>query len=76
MSNATIVLDVVIASVAAILLVIIAPGLAVVGLVAVLVLAVCGLSLLFDALRLRSRRRSPSPRLPGRARPPGARGWR
>jgi ABC-type bacteriocin/lantibiotic exporter with double-glycine peptidase domain len=46
-----------IAVVAAIVLLIVSPGLAVVGLVAVLVLVVCGLSFLVDGWRRRRHRR-------------------
>jgi hypothetical protein len=49
-----------IAVVAAIVLLIVSPGLAVVGLVALLVLVVCGLSFLFDGWRRRRHRPSRS----------------
>ena len=49
MRNRTLAIDFLIAAVATIVLVIVSPGLAVVGLVAVLVLVVCGLTYLVDA---------------------------
>lgn len=58
MRNGTLAVDVVIAVVAAVVLLIVAPGLAVVGLIALLVLIVCGLSFLFDAWRGRRRLRA------------------
>lgn len=70
MRRSTLAVDFVIALVAMIVLVVVSPGLAVVGLIAVLVLVFCGLSFLFDFWR--SRRRSqtrPPARGPGR--PPG-----
>jgi hypothetical protein len=71
-----------VALVAMILLVIISPGLAIVGLIAILILIVCGLSFLFD--RLRSRRygrpppvaRRPPSRRPSARRPPPRTGGR
>jgi hypothetical protein len=66
------VLDLLIALVAMIVLVIVSPGLAVVGLVAILVLVVCGVSFLID--RLRGRRGAPPPapaRRPASRRPSG-----
>jgi hypothetical protein len=58
-------IDFTIALGAMIVLVVVSPGLAIVGLVALLVLVVCGLSLLFDAWR----RRRGGP--PTARRPPG-----
>jgi hypothetical protein len=52
----TLMTDVLIALVLAILVIVISPGLAVVGLLAILVVVICGLSLLFDRRRRRSRR--------------------
>jgi hypothetical protein len=72
--NRTLVLDFLIALVAMIVLVIVSPGLAVVGLVAILVLILCGVSFLID--RLRRRRGSPPPasaRRPASRRPPARR---
>jgi ABC-type bacteriocin/lantibiotic exporter with double-glycine peptidase domain len=69
-------IDFAIALGAMIVLVIVSPGLAIVGLIALLVLVVCGLSLLFDVRRRRRggpprARRAPVRRPPGR--PPGRR---
>jgi hypothetical protein len=49
----TLMIDFAIALGAMIVLVVVSPGLAIVGLIAVLVLMVCGLSLLFDGWRRR-----------------------
>lgn len=71
MRNRTLVLDFLIALVAMIVLVIVSPGLAVVGLVAMLVLILCGVSFVID--RLRRRRGAPPPgpaRRPPSRRPP------
>jgi ABC-type bacteriocin/lantibiotic exporter with double-glycine peptidase domain len=61
-SNALL-LDFIIAAAVAIVLVIVSPGLAVVGLVAIVVLVVCGLTFALDRRRTRrggrSRRRAP-----------------
>jgi ABC-type bacteriocin/lantibiotic exporter with double-glycine peptidase domain len=56
--DGTLAVDVTIAVVAAVVLLIVSPGLAVVGLIALLVLIVCGLSFLFDAWRGRRRVRA------------------
>jgi ABC-type bacteriocin/lantibiotic exporter with double-glycine peptidase domain len=55
--SSTLAVDVAIAVVAAVVLLIVSPGLAVVGLIAVLVLVLCGLSFLVDGWRRRRRRR-------------------
>ena len=57
MTNRTLLVDVAAAALAAILLVVIAPGLAVVGLVAILVLIVCAVSFALDR-RHHGRRRN------------------
>jgi hypothetical protein len=61
-------IDFTIALGAMIVLVIVSPGLAIVGLIALLVLAFCGLSLLFDAWR-RRRGGPPAARRPPARRP-------
>jgi peptidoglycan/LPS O-acetylase OafA/YrhL len=63
-------IDFTIALAAMIVLVIVSPGLAIVGLIALLVLVACGLSFLFDVWRRRRRGRPPARRAPGR-RPAG-----
>lgn len=72
MSRNRLVTDVGIAAVLAILVLVIAPGLAVVGLVALLVLAVCGISFAFD-LRRHKPPRVAEARRPRRPRPPRSR---
>lgn len=77
MSNRTLAIDVTIALLATVVLVVVSPGLAIVGLIAILVLVVCGLSVVFERLR-RGRRsarpaaaaRRPPPRNPPPRRPP------
>jgi peptidoglycan/LPS O-acetylase OafA/YrhL len=59
-------IDFAIALGAMIVLVIVAPGLAIVGLIALLVLVACGLTFLFDVWRRRRGGRPPSRRAPGR----------
>ena len=73
MRNRTLVIDFLIALVAMIVLVIVSPGLAVVGLVAILVLVVCGVSFLIDRLRGRRRARPPPPARRPTRRPPARR---
>jgi hypothetical protein len=63
----TLTIDLAIALVAMILLVIVSPGLAIVGLIAILVLIACGVSFLIDRMRGRRRARPPAP---ARRRPP------
>jgi hypothetical protein len=65
-------IDFVIALLAMIVLVIVSPGLAIVGLVAVIVLIACGVSFLIDRLRARRRARPPvvARRPPSRRPPP------
>jgi len=53
------VIDAAIAAILTILVVVLAPGWAVVGLIAIVVLLICGVSFGFDRLRSRSRRRTP-----------------
>jgi hypothetical protein len=60
-------IDFTIALGAMIVLVVVSPGLAIVGLIALLVLIVCGLSLLFDAWRRRRGRPPTARRPPGRS---------
>ena len=60
MIRRAVIIDAGIAVVAAVLLIVMAPGLAVVGLVALLVLLVCAISLALDRRR-RPRRRGRSP---------------
>jgi ABC-type bacteriocin/lantibiotic exporter with double-glycine peptidase domain len=63
MRRNTLIVDLALAVVAMIVLVIISPGLAIVGLIAILVLVVCALSFVFDAWRTRRHgRRGPPPR--------------
>ncbi len=62
MSRNTLLIDAGIAALLAILVLVIAPGLAVVGLLALLVVVVCVISFAFDLRRRRSRRPAP-PRL-------------
>lgn len=65
MRSATLKLDFLIAVAVAIFLIIVSPGLAVVGLVAILVLAGCAISLVFERRRARRggrNRRPPAPR--------------
>jgi hypothetical protein len=64
--NRTLAIDFAIALLAMIVLVIVAPGLAVVGLVAVVVLTGCGVSYLFDRMRGRGPRPRPARRPPRR----------
>ena len=71
MRRSTLIVDIAIALAAMIVLVIISPGLAIVGLIAILVLVGCGLSFVFDTWRTRRRgrpvtRRPPPPRRPAR----------
>lgn len=74
MSNPTLLIDVAIALLAMVILVIISPGLAVVGLVAILVLVVCGLTVLWERLRRRrAPRPPPQPRRTAARRPPARR---
>jgi hypothetical protein len=54
-------IDLAIAVVAMIVLVIVSPGLAIVGLIAILVLGACGASFLIERLRARRRPRPPGP---------------
>ena len=71
MSRRTLLIDFLIALVAMIVLVLVAPGLAVVWLVAILVLIVCGISYLVDRLRRGRRTRPPTvARRPPSRRPP------
>ncbi len=72
MRNRTLVIDFVIALVAMIVLVIVSPGLAVVGLVAILVLIGCAVSFLVDRRRRGRRTRPPTGarRPPSRPQPP------
>ena len=70
MRRNTLIVDVGLALAAMILLVIISPGLAIVGLVAILVLLVSGLSFVFDAWRTRRRGRPAGRRPPPSRRPP------
>ena len=66
MRRNTLMIDFTIALGAMVVLVIVSPGLAIVGLIALLVLVVCGLSFLFDVWRRRRGRRPPARRAPGR----------
>jgi len=59
MSRNALLIDAGIAAVLAILVLVIAPGLAVVGLLALLVVIVCAISFVFDLRRRRSHRLSP-----------------
>ena len=59
MSRNTLLIDAGIAALLAILVLVIAPGLAVVGLLALLVVIVCGVSFAFDLRRRRSHRLAP-----------------
>jgi hypothetical protein len=61
-SNRTLAADIAIALLATIILVVVAPGLAVVGLIAILVLVMCGLSVVFERMRGRRSVRPPAPR--------------
>jgi hypothetical protein len=58
----TLVADALFAAVLAALVLILAPGLAIVGMLAILVLIVCGVSLLLDAKQVRAGRRRAAPR--------------
>ena len=58
----TLVADALIAVVLAALVVILAPGLAIVGMLAILVLIVCGVNFLLDAKQARAGRRRAAPR--------------
>ena len=60
MSRNTLLIDAGVAALLAILVLVIAPGLAVVGLLALLVVIVCGVSFAFDLRRRRSRRSAPT----------------
>jgi len=62
----TLLIDFTIALAAMIVLVVVSPGLAIVGLIALLVLVVCGLSLLFDVWRRRRGGAPPTRRIPPR----------
>ena len=72
MRRAALRLDIAIALIAMIVLVIVSPGLAIVGLVAIVVLVLCGLTVLFEFWRSRRRDRGvpPSRRPPARRPPP------
>ena len=59
MSRNTLLIDAGIAALLAIIVIVISPGLAVVGIVALLVVIVCGISFAFDLRRQRSRRLAP-----------------
>ena len=59
MTRSVFVIDAAIAAILTILVVVLAPGWAVVGLIAIVVLLICGVSFGFDRLRSRSRRRTP-----------------
>lgn len=61
-------IDVAIAVVAAIVIIVVAPGLAITALVALLILLLCGITLLFD--RWRQRRPTPRARRGRRREPP------
>lgn len=73
MRRGTLLLDFALAIGVAVILLIVSPGLAVVGLVAVIVLVVCAISLLFDAWRSGRRRRPPPPARRAARRPPAQR---
>jgi hypothetical protein len=74
MRNRTLAIDFVIALLVTIVLVIVSPGLAIVGLVAVIVMIGCGVSFLIDRLRARRRVRPPVvARRPPSRRPPSGR---
>lgn len=69
MRNRTLLIDLAIAAVVAIVVLIISPGLAVTAIIALIVLVICGVSLLVSKRRAR-RTRAPSARpRPPRARP-------
>jgi len=68
----TLLIDAGIAAVLAIVVIVIAPGLAVVGIVALLVVIVCAISFVFDLRRHRSRPAAP-PRLARERKPAPAR---
>lgn len=70
MRNRTLAIDVAIALVAMIVLVIVSPGLAIVGLIAIVVLVLCGLSVLFERLLGRRAARQPAPLRRSAARTP------
>jgi ABC-type bacteriocin/lantibiotic exporter with double-glycine peptidase domain len=59
MNRATLIVDVAIAAILTILIVVLSPGLAVVGLIALLVVLVCAVSFALDRLRRKPSRREP-----------------
>jgi hypothetical protein len=69
MRRNTLLIDAGIAVLLAVLTLIVAPGLAVVGMIALLVLVICAVSFVIDGRRQRSRRSAP-PRRPPRRPPP------
>jgi ABC-type bacteriocin/lantibiotic exporter with double-glycine peptidase domain len=69
MARNALLIDCTIAAILTILVVVLAPGLAVVGLAAILVVLVCAISFALDR-RSRSRRRSRKPVTRARSRPP------
>jgi hypothetical protein len=58
-------IDAVLAAIVTVLLIVLAPGWAVVGLVAIVLLLVCGVSLAIDRIRGRAARRPAPPRWRG-----------